>query len=206
MGGYSPAVRQAKREEMFDQLLHNRRLPPRKCPLHGQDQQSTISENNIASAPIDLKIITDKSLPADWDNKMLANGWCNHQIKHLSNIYDPETLSYLAKLKRAACRQADHSKCIDFEDCIAYNTDESSYQTRHVDEGCACTWVETPYADLLDVIRKGQIPVLSIDAACKLQVSSISKVECYISISHLWSDGLGNPHSNALPTCQIRRL
>ncbi|KAK0515204.1 hypothetical protein JMJ35_002583 [Cladonia borealis] len=194
MGG-SPggtlAIRAAKKEERFEQLLSTRRLPPRKCSLHGQDQQSAVSET------------TDKTLSAI---KMRANGWCNHQIKHLSSTYDPETLSYLATLKRVTCRQADHSKCVDSEDCVAYNVDESSYRTRHVDEGCACSWVETPYADLLEVIRKGQIPVLSIDTACNLQVSSISKVERYICISHVWSDGLGNPRSNALPTCQIRRL
>jgi hypothetical protein len=28
----------------------------------------------------------------------------------------------------------------------------------------------------------------------------------YVAISHVWSDGLGNLHSNALPQCQLRRL
>ncbi|KAF8346761.1 hypothetical protein F5887DRAFT_1073429 [Amanita rubescens] len=28
----------------------------------------------------------------------------------------------------------------------------------------------------------------------------------YIAFSHVWADGLGNPHTNALPRCQLRRL
>ncbi len=28
----------------------------------------------------------------------------------------------------------------------------------------------------------------------------------YVAISHVWSDGLGNPNHNSLPFCQIKRL
>jgi hypothetical protein len=26
---------------------------------------------------------------------------------------------------------------------------------------------------------------------------------CYVAISHVWADGLGNPFGNALPRCQL---
>lgn len=28
----------------------------------------------------------------------------------------------------------------------------------------------------------------------------------YIALSHLWADGLGNPHANALPRCQLLHI
>jgi hypothetical protein len=40
----------------------------------------------------------------------------------------------------------------------------------------------------------------------QLQVHRASARDQYVAISHVWADGLGNPKSNALPECQLRRL
>ena len=29
---------------------------------------------------------------------------------------------------------------------------------------------------------------------------------CYVALSHIWADGLGNPFKNSLPLCQLNRL
>lgn len=40
----------------------------------------------------------------------------------------------------------------------------------------------------------------------KSQESSHVQVKPYVAISHVWSDGLGNPHNNSLPQCQLKRI
>jgi hypothetical protein len=39
-----------------------------------------------------------------------------------------------------------------------------------------------------------------------LRLTSTETVKKYVCISHVWSDGLGNPHRNSIPRCQYERL
>lgn len=145
-------------------------------------------------------------------NLMLSNGWCTHQVEHMSKAYDLATFSYLASLTRSSHRLVDHTRCSDHTACIAFNTDPSSYQTRHAVGGCSCTTVSTPYPQLIKIIRNGGIPLISIESGSsegtryRLRLHTRSRASEYIAISHVWADGLGNPKENGLPQCQIQRL
>jgi hypothetical protein len=140
------------------------------------------------------------------------NGWCSHQVKHLSRTYDSETFPYLATLKRSAYRLADHTHCSEHAACIAYNTNLTNYTTRHVTEDCACSTVSTPYKQLTKITQQGNIPLLSIEGGTHasvpytLRVHSRSRTSEYVAVSHVWADGLGNPKANWLHGCQIKRL
>ncbi|KAL8786308.1 MAG: hypothetical protein Q9195_008268 [Heterodermia aff. obscurata] len=37
-------------------------------------------------------------------------------------------------------------------------------------------------------------------------ITNVENVPSYVAISHVWSDGKGNPHQNFLPACQLQRL
>jgi hypothetical protein len=69
-----------------------------------------------------------------------------------------------------------------------------------------------PADELAEITRKGGIPLVSIeisseaDSAISLRVHNRDRDSKYVAISHVWADGLGNPHQNALPSCQIRQL
>ena len=58
-------------------------------------------------------------------------------------------------------------------------------------------------------LRSGGIPLISVHRskkAVKLELTCNRRETVYFAISHVWADGLGNPHANALPQCQLLRL
>ena len=88
----------------------------------------------------------------------------------------------------------------------------STYRTRHVDPSCSCPMLSIPYDKLVDIANSGQVPLISIAQAVgsnppyRFQLVARSASSKYIAISHVWSDGLGNPRENALPLCQVKIL
>ena len=187
-----------KRKEKLRERIYP---PERRCPIH----------DSSGLAPLEQRF-TKHQASQSLKEKMLAKGWCYHHVNHLSNIYGPETFSYLATLERSPYRLSDHKRCLSHTACVSYNTEMATYKTRHVTEDCDCPMVQTPYNSLVQIIRKGEIPLISIDggsiagATHNLTVQSRSRKTKYIAISHVWADGLGNPTTNALPSCQVKQL
>lgn len=144
-------------------------------------------------------------------NQMLANGWCHHQVQHLSTLTGPLAFSYLAS-RQCSTRLLDHTTCMKHLTCVAYNTDPAAYETRHIEPRCHCFDVATPTDELIKIIRGGGVPLISIEeslhdlTAPTIRVSARNRMSKYIAVSHVWADGLGNPSGNALPLCQIKKL
>jgi hypothetical protein len=111
--------------------------------------------------------------------------------------------------------------------CIAYHLDWENYHTQHV-EGCDDCGNLIANGQLLEIILQGGFLPLLVPAAhatdrnlgeTRLGKAASSNVRVrdlrivssethgkYICISHVWSDGLGNPHANAFPMCQYDRV
>lgn len=114
----------------------------------------------------------------------------------------------------------DHSEC-STRRCVAQTIDEDHYPTRHV-PGCSCKSAGVPQEELLDIIRQGDAghtPVVTwvggtgglegravVSDASDVKVSRNSDVCIYVAISHVWSQGLGNPAENTLPICQLSQI
>ena len=47
---------------------------------------------------------------------------------------------------------------------------------------------------------------ISMDGKMKIKLVPVQQDTTYIAISHVWAGGMGNPHHNTLPECQLRRL
>lgn len=83
------------------------------------------------------------------------------------------------------------------------------YRTAHQSRDCICKSVTVPYDELIEVIRKGGVPLISIERnensehGIELRVQKRSFFTKYAAISHVWVDGLGNPGCNVLPTCRL---
>ena len=186
-------------------------LPKRECRLHDGHSNPPIDAFESGVSPPQDQLVASQ-LSRRCKEHMLMNGWCYHQVNHLSRVHSLETLSYLGTLERSSHRLTDHKHCVHHEACVAYNVDEASYKTRHVDINCSCSMVLTPYSDLTKIIRDGWIPLISIesdndtDATYELRVYPRTRKTRCIAVSHVWSDGLGNPDQNALSLCQIKRL
>lgn len=103
-----------------------------------------------------------------------------------------------------------HTNCSN-QKCLAYQVDEQTYRTKHSDEQCSCAYYGPHLPTLVSIIEREKIPLLRISQGEELE-SVCLYLEAheaggeYVAISNVWSDGMGNPHTNTLPLCQIRRV
>lgn len=141
---------------------------------------------------------------------MQSRDWCPHESRKICSTLPPNAAYFMAGLHRQERLGTDHSRCSELG-CVAYNVNETTYQTRHVDESCQCSFIGIDQQTLIDIILQGRIPIVNIEIDKKtkemrLGLKAASSSYQYVALSHVWADGLGNPTSNSLPRCQIERL
>jgi hypothetical protein len=134
-------------------------------------------------------------------------GWCKSDVKLFEAYLDVENLYYASMLQRNGLVK-DHSGCSD-DTCLAHQLVEGSYETRHTNPDCKCGYVGVDIASVDRILQDGGVPAVNIsgEANARLKVVNVTADSLpYISISHVWSDGLGNERANSLPKCQLQRL
>jgi hypothetical protein len=144
-------------------------------------------------------------------SRLLMNGWCPSQIREIEGLRNETVTYYLSHVQRPNPRNFSHNRC-PRTNCAATSTTLSgnTYLTRHAHkDGTQCQPVLVDDTEVRRIIAGGGTPLISIhdrDGSVQLQVHRASARDQYVAISHVWADGLGNPKSNALPECQLRRL
>ena len=104
-------------------------------------------------------------------------GWCPSQIELMA----PHELAFASLLERPRIR--DHSGCED-RVCGAYQTDEKTYKTRHVNNECQCAFVEAESALLVDALAQGRVPKVIVTDQLELEVFAEDGYP-YIALSHV---------------------
>ena len=86
-------------------------------------------------------------------------------------------------------RRRNHQNC-EGKRCSASQTDEATYVTKHVVDGCKCPFLQAANDPLVRELNAGGIPKILIEEAhgLKLSVVSGSKNTPYIAISHVCKD------------------
>ncbi|KAL4902216.1 hypothetical protein BDW74DRAFT_186963 [Aspergillus multicolor] len=155
----------------------------------------------LRRARIDINIYSwEVNLPAlDWDfppleRALAAAGWCKAEVSRLRDQTDCSTRFYLAQIDRWA-QGKDHSRCIAGKGCQAHQIDEPTYKTRHRPDckGEMCWHLGPVVEDVVKILENSR----------EVEVHPADHGDVYVTISHVWSDGLGNPHNNTLPHCQL---
>lgn len=141
--------------------------------------------------------------------RMRDNNWCPSEIIRSLEQFSPATLYYASLLRRSNITK-DHRNCTSRK-CYAFLVDETTYQTRHVELECKCSFLGPDIVSVVDIIKAGKVPLLTIDVDRKsdnlqVLVESYEAGTEYIALSHVWADGLGNSTTNTLPSCQLLRL
>ncbi|RSL69640.1 hypothetical protein CEP54_002099 [Fusarium duplospermum] len=139
---------------------------------------------------------------------MTGLGWCPQQVAWIMVSCDPISACFLARLRRSS--RLSHGSCTE-DACVANNVQlDSNYRQRHVRDDCACNSLAVDANKVKDIIRQGHIPLVSVKRSSRgeasLEVSSATSRSAYAAISHVWSDGLGNPTANAIPQCQAEMI
>lgn len=148
---------------------------------------------------------------------LLNAGWCIGEIDTLAWRYRPSIVLFLSSLDRRRTDK-DHSKCSRSNGCVANQLDEETYVPSHASgcDGMNCEFVKSPIPEIRKVLGDGGIPVVNVSSnsgkQCSLEVKKVtlgnktSPPLIYCALSHVWSDGMGNPEDNALRSCQLRRI
>jgi hypothetical protein len=142
-------------------------------------------------------------------SKMADQGWCPSQMHNLFQKSNHHTLFFLSQTNRKGGRWSGHGSCSSRQ-CVANNVDMSHYETKHRTPNCSCNFLGVPKLPLIEIIKSGGIPLVSVQTGphnmVELHIEKANPSTIYTAISHVWSDGLGNPNANALPQCQLEWL
>jgi len=167
------------------------------------------------------------------NERMAADGWCRSDIQRLNSTLLSHGLLFASMLEPPeyesvaqefasksfaentalkenvkACHLITsltnkHQQCSEFS-CSAYERDKNEYKTKHTSRFCTCVHRTVCVAELVRILEKGEIPAIHLQDSS--QVLSVMPAIRYVAISHVWSDGLGNPDANTLPYCQIESI
>ena len=140
--------------------------------------------------------------------RMISAGWCPHLTHVLSERYSCTALYYISG-NHMQSSKSTHGHC-SITCCQANHVDEDSYQPLHTTASCKCPLVGPASEHVASIISAGRIPVISCwlssrDEMC-FEVIPADVKNKFISISHVWSGGLGNLHGTAITNCQLCRL
>ncbi|OAP65461.1 hypothetical protein AYL99_01433 [Fonsecaea erecta] len=126
---------------------------------------------------------------------------------------------YFASLLSTLKDGFDHENCSSRFASVAVNVDVGKYLTQHLAELCDCTRTgcdhlqaecpcqhqTMPNADLFAEFEDEQFPLVRFQDG-QLNIVSFQPGMRYVAISHVCSDGRGNPRQNSLPICQLRSI
>ena len=193
-------------------------LPPAKSPLSMWDvvcMSMLIDRVAIGAQQLRLRSVSESFAESPMRDYLVNNGWCISSVFRLhetlgdAGMYNATFLDPPGAEKNADSAQLrrQHACCTDSK-CVGDNVREEDYRTQH-DNHCndpkLCNWFTVNNFDLMSCLDTDNIPLVEVnDQQCA--VRPLSEDETYVAISHVWSDGLGNPSRNSLPMCQINRI
>ncbi|KAJ9610607.1 hypothetical protein H2200_005384 [Cladophialophora chaetospira] len=121
------------------------------------------------------------------------------------------TLGYYVSLLR---QEGDRSLLPDpcnLYRCPRHWLPTESYRMKHYCSSGGCPFLTVDQNAVLELLQQGIVPGVIISNSAATGAVHLELADCadhvgYVAISHVWADGLGNPDSNALPSCQVLRL
>ncbi|XP_014552464.1 hypothetical protein COCVIDRAFT_19456 [Bipolaris victoriae FI3] len=166
--------------------------------------------------PFELKPVLHpaKQLPSSAAQVLLEHfekhEWCPYRRRQMCENHNYAMAYYMTRLANRSPPHVTHAACSD-ETCVANDIDPNKYTSRHTKEGCSCPHVRVPSGKIEKIINEGGIPLVKIKdhdsfGLPEIEIVKLTEHTPYVAISHVWSHGLGNPHDNSLPCCQLRRV
>ena len=133
---------------------------------------------------------------------MEAQGWCPFLIAQVERGSSFLLKQYLATVGPPLV-QRNHRSCSD-DKCASVRLG-----SQHTSADCPCSLESINISALRTLIEKKKTPVIRLFHSAtgpQILVKEARKSISYVAISHVWADGLGNPESNSMPVCQLKRI
>jgi len=156
--------------------------------------------------------------------KMESKGWCRKLVEILKQQLRSHATSMLAAYASHSQTDAETSYLIEgHKDCdkdkcrLKFPGSGGTYVTQHqltcprnpkhkphVDDKKLCREIGPKIEDVVAIIRKGRVPLLEYNRKKgEVDVVEYEPYTTYATLSHVWSDGYGNPKFNELWKCQL---
>lgn len=150
---------------------------------------------------------------APLDVALERSGWCRKDVGGLVGTIIQSVRLHLSTIDRHVPGM-QHTECQNFDCCQASQINDLTYRTQHGEDytGTSCASFGLDVQKVQDILMHGYIPRVMVDTASKIlavQVIASNGDQIstkFVTISHVWSDGLRNPKANTLPLCQLLRL
>ncbi|GAW17388.1 hypothetical protein ANO14919_068450 [Xylariales sp. No.14919] len=208
-------------------ILHSVNQKERQSPLHGAAGPEWTVEVSVL---ISLSLLGDyltfargglrqytTTISLHWesaflDAAMMEAGWCVGELSTLRNECSLSNRYYLSTINRKALAR-NHEKCKNGIACQAHQLDYRTYETRHAPD-CAnedgCEEIGPAVEDVVRAIDEGGFALVETQGSHAPKVAQYGDRDgrntLYVAISHVWSDGRGNPWRNCLRTCQLQYI
>ena len=132
-----------------------------------------------------------------------GQGWCPNDLVRMENHLFATGFIYAVRLRRSEV--VWHGNCTQTR-CIANDIlPGAPYHCKHTRDGCDCPPIGPSIDSVMEILDSGQIPVLELSKlsdAPYLRAIPYNQSMKFVAISHVWSDGLGNPYANTIPKCR----
>lgn len=143
---------------------------------------------------------------------MLEGGWCPGDISRMTDSFRSiAAYYYFSNFKPDPAHPNLHEAC-PFYGC----TLSAPAEPRHMSPDCTCPgMISLSEESLIEIYEQDCIPCFSIgrtsDGSLGIALNAISLDSAaqkdpsnrYVALSHVWTEGMGNPAANALPFCQL---
>ncbi|CAL8581162.1 hypothetical protein XPA_006865 [Xanthoria parietina] len=142
---------------------------------------------------------------------LLGNlGWCPYDVGRIDRETDTISVLYYYSNLKAPRSDTDHSSC-SRNRCSSMTTDPALYKPKHRRGDCECQIMSADPDQVARILLRRSIPLvyLSIDpesGRSKAVVRPLMDQQTFVAISHVWAEGAGNPHENALQCCMVEDI
>ncbi|KAF6224812.1 hypothetical protein HO133_010006 [Letharia lupina] len=184
-------------------------------PKHPQKYLNELSVESISTyAPVLSQTLRSQSIHisprSSVISNMIKNGWCPSLTSQLRQRFGISALVFISNLERPDSLM--HGACSEVR-CAFDKVDQKNYIRAHAD-GCAgaasCFDVCVDKAEMHETLKNDRFPIINVinqnNNLLSMNISGSESTKEYVAISHVWSDGLGNPKANAIPHCQLQAL
>jgi hypothetical protein len=135
-----------------------------------------------------------------------GQNFCPVYRSHIQATYSPTAQRHLKTLPLS--EHSAHSRCTIYE-CRGH-IKKLDNKPKHCSDCESCGLVGPSLKDVKDCIRNGSIPLLRFRTSGKgkyrIEIVRATFETRYVAVSHVWTGGLGNPDTNELYECQLRKV
>ncbi|KAK3991130.1 hypothetical protein QBC44DRAFT_237881 [Cladorrhinum sp. PSN332] len=183
--------------------------PVSEMPHRGFPEQAKRDWRSKVSEILDLD---DPSIRGP----MIEAGWCPGDISRMTESFSSiAAYYYFSNFKPDPAHPNLHEDCPSWG-CTLRTEVKTTHMGGQSDEECDCPgMVSFEEESLVEIYERGEIPVFTLgrmeDGNVGVALTSVSldpeaqkdPENRYVALSHVWSEGMGNPLGNGLPFCRV---